>query len=71
MRVAVGSGEVPIDLPAGARLGSALDALFAAHPELENHRRSIRAAIGTEYATGDPVLREGDEISLIPPVQGG
>jgi molybdopterin converting factor small subunit len=28
-------------------------------------------AVGVEYQTQDYLLREGDEVSLFPPVQGG
>ncbi len=31
----------------------------------------VRFAIGTEYATGNPRLRDGDVVSVIPPVGGG
>jgi molybdopterin converting factor small subunit len=28
-------------------------------------------AVGVDYQKGDYVLKEGDEVSLFPPVQGG
>lgn len=71
MRIAAGAASLEIDLPDGARLSGALDLLYATHPELIPHGATARAAIGNEYVAGDPVLHEGDEISLIPPVQGG
>lgn len=33
--------------------------------------RSIRFAVNTDYAAADAVVREGDTVSLIPPVGGG
>lgn len=33
--------------------------------------RSIAIAVNREYAKGEEVLREGDEIALLPPVSGG
>jgi molybdopterin converting factor small subunit len=34
-------------------------------------RKSILAAVGVDYQTGDYKLNHGDEVSLFPPVQGG
>ena len=32
---------------------------------------SVAAAVNQEYARGGDVLREGDEVALLPPVSGG
>ncbi len=71
MRRSAGRSSVGLDLPDGIRLESALDAFYEALPDLAPHRASARTAVGVEYAPPETVLREGDEISLIPPVQGG
>jgi molybdopterin converting factor small subunit len=71
MRIAAGTARVSLELPAEARLGAALGALYELYPALLPHRESARAAIGVNYARGDETLRDGDEISLVPPVQGG
>ena len=33
--------------------------------------KAVRFAIGTDYAAGNPLLRDGDVVSVIPPVGGG
>jgi molybdopterin converting factor small subunit len=33
--------------------------------------RSVRFAVNTDYASPEAVVREGDTVSLIPPVGGG
>ncbi|QNI36068.1 molybdopterin converting factor subunit 1 [Edaphobacter albus] len=33
--------------------------------------QSIAIAVNREYAKGEDVLREGDEVALLPPVSGG
>lgn len=71
VRLAAGTSTVEIDLPEGETLDGALEAFFSRHQDLAPHRSSTRAAIGNEYAAGDRRIRPGDEISLIPPVQGG
>ena len=71
MRRAAGRPSVGMDLPDGADLPAALDLFYAAHPALLAHRATARAAIGVDYAPDDAILKDGDEVSLIPPVQGG
>lgn len=71
MRLAAGTERIEMELPGGARLADALDALYRLHPVLAAHRATARAAVGDEYADADVMLHDGDEISLIPPVQGG
>ena len=40
-------------------------------PKLRGGEKSTLVAVGVEYAAKDQVLREGDEVSVFPPVQGG
>jgi molybdopterin synthase sulfur carrier subunit len=49
---------------------SVLTAVSVAVPQLALDR-SVRFAVGTEYADPDAPVREGDVVSLIPPVGGG
>ncbi len=71
LRVAAGAAEVEIDLPEGASVRDALEALDRAHPEVAARRAGARVAVGNEYAAPDRGLAAGDQVSLIPPVQGG
>jgi MoaD family protein len=40
-------------------------------PKLDAMKRSTLIAVGIDYQTWDYVLKDGDEVSLFPPVQGG
>ena len=40
-------------------------------PKLAAMEKSTLIAVGVEYQKKDYVLKEGDEVSLFPPVQGG
>ena len=71
IRLSAGVSRVEMDFPEGTSLDAALDSFFAAHRDLQPHRSTARAAVGNEYAAGERILRTGDEVSLIPPVQGG
>jgi len=63
-----GSNE---SLPDGATLGVLHDQLTERFPKLVTMKRSTLLAVGVDYQNRDYVLKEGDEVSLFPPVQGG
>ncbi|MBD3162362.1 MAG: molybdopterin synthase sulfur carrier subunit [Candidatus Eisenbacteria bacterium] len=71
IRIAAGRDRIRMTVPAGATVSSAVDRLYAEHPSLERFRTTVRVAVGNEYATPDRILEPDEEISLIPPVQGG
>jgi molybdopterin converting factor subunit 1 len=57
---------------AGTDSGSALNKILAADPAFtESFKNSLLFAVNQEYAAGDEILRDGDELALIPPVSGG
>ena len=60
-----------IQLQEGDSLSVAIDYISTAHPALVPYLSSVRWAINHEFATPQSSLSDGDEIALIPPVQGG
>lgn len=66
-----GCGETTEAISAGATLGALHEQLMARFPKLASMKKSTLLAVGVEYQTQDYVLKEGDEVSLFPPVQGG
>ena len=52
-------------------LADFLKKLFERFPKLAAMERSMLVAVGVDYQPRDYVLKEGDEVSLFPPVQGG
>ncbi len=70
-RQQLGTREVRLELPEGARIADAWAALAATYPVLEPARDSVRFARNGEYAPADEPLRDGDELAVIPPVAGG
>jgi molybdopterin converting factor small subunit len=62
------TGESPTD---GATLGDLHDQLMARFPKLSAMKKSTLLAVGVEYQPRDYVLKDGDVVSLFPPVQGG
>jgi len=58
-------------LAAGAKISDLMAVLYAKFPKLAALANSTLIAVGLEYQGRSYVLREGDEVSLFPPVQGG
>lgn len=65
----LGASAATVELPEGASVAELLDRLstFQPSPPLAG----IAVSVNAEYATTRQVLREGDEVGLLPPVSGG
>jgi molybdopterin converting factor small subunit len=66
-----GQAEVSETVAPGACLEDLLQQIFSRLPNLAPLRKSALTAVGVHYQNGDYILKEGDEVSLFPPVQGG
>jgi len=64
-------GPESVELDSGATIGVLLKKLFAQSPGLAVWNKNLLLAAGTEWVQRDYVIRPGDVISLMPPVQGG
>ena len=66
-----GCKETTQELADGSTLGNLLHKLNACFPKLEPMQKSMLVAVGLDYQSRDYILKEGDVVSLFPPVQGG
>jgi MoaD family protein len=66
-----GAPSFVAELPEGATLGDLVRQLHTRFPRLKEMERSTLAAVGLEYQGPEHRLKDGDEVSLFPPVQGG
>jgi molybdopterin converting factor subunit 1 len=48
-----------------------LKRIVEAHPKLAELKSSIRMSVNRELATESILVRDGDEVALLPPVAGG
>jgi molybdopterin synthase catalytic subunit len=71
LREQAGTDSVDLEVPPGSTVADVHAALLDRFPGLEPDRRVIRPAVNQDYAGWDSLVREGDEIALIPPVSGG
>ena len=60
-----------IDLPEGARVRDVLSYYARKAPRFEAMVPSLAISVNQEYSAADRVLREDDEVGLLPPVSGG
>jgi len=67
----IGVEKLRISLPDNTTVGEALSKLVDTNPGLSAYRPGLATAVNCEYVTNDRVLRDGDELALIPPVSGG
>jgi molybdopterin converting factor subunit 1 len=70
-REIVGEGQLAWTLREGTTVGQLVEAVLAKYPRLLGHEKSMLFAVNHEVVRPDVVLREGDEIALLPPVSGG
>ena len=70
-RERIGRDEEALELPAGARVRDAIEALAARHPAIAALRGRFRVAVNQDFSDDGRELADGDELALIPPVAGG
>ncbi|MEK7684184.1 MAG: MoaD/ThiS family protein [Verrucomicrobiota bacterium] len=66
-----GAAQTTEALPLGSTAADLLKRLHQRFPPLLAMNNSTLVAVGVEYQGRSYVLRDGDEVSLFPPVQGG
>ena len=71
LRDLAGIREQDFDLAEGSTVGELLDQIYAQHPALRAHDKSILIGAGVEFVDRNYRLKSGEEISIMPPVQGG
>jgi molybdopterin converting factor small subunit len=67
----IGIRELDVDLAEGATVRELLDQIYAKQPALRLHDKSILIGAGLEFVDRNHKLKPGEEIAIMPPVQGG
>jgi molybdopterin converting factor subunit 1 len=71
LKEVTGREAVRLELPEGSRVSDLLEHYAASRPELQPYYDVIAVAVNQEYSEAGAVLKDGDEVALIPPVSGG
>ncbi|MCK5413996.1 MAG: MoaD/ThiS family protein [Thermoplasmata archaeon] len=66
-----GVPEETVSVPDGTTVEGLLETLLDLHPELGGLRRDTMVSVNKGVGSGKIVLREGDDVALFPPIQGG
>lgn len=64
-------GLESLTLPEGVSLEKLVEHVFQLHPSLKPFKSTVRFSINRELAGNSTVIRDGDEIGVLPPVAGG
>jgi molybdopterin converting factor subunit 1 len=66
----IAGSQLKMEVADNATVADVRKQLYRRFPEFEK-LASLRIAVNTEYAGMDQVVKENDEVVLIPPVSGG
>ena len=71
LRDLLGIRQLDVDVADGATVRDLLEQIYAQRPSLRPHDKSVLIGAGVEFVDRNYRLSPGDEISIMPPVQGG
>src|SRR5206468_3100949 len=67
----IGKRDVTLELPDGATIAQLRDRLGEEYPIVQPFLTTLVCAVDEEYVPSEHVLREGEDVALIPPISGG
>jgi MoaD family protein len=71
LRDLLGMRQLDVDMAEGATARDLLEQVYAQQPKLRPHDKSILVGAGVDFVDRNYKLKPGDEVSIMPPVQGG
>ena len=70
-REVAGTKEEELVLQAPAKIEEAISQAMSAHPRLSELKETVKFLINGQWATQNAELKDGDRVTLLPPVGGG
>jgi len=70
-RKAVGESELEVELEENATIDNLIEKLIGKYPKLKKLDKYTIASLNHSYAKRNQSLKDGDEVALFPPVEGG
>ena len=67
----VDASAFELSLPKNATVNDLFEHLKKSYPKLRDFEKSILFGIGVEFVDRNHELKNGDTVSIMPPVQGG
>jgi len=71
LRDLAGKAEIDLEVAEGSTAMDLLEIIYSTTPALRDWDKSILVAAGVEFVPRNYPLQAGDQISVMPPVQGG
>ncbi len=71
LRDLIGIRELDVDVAEDATVHDLLEKIYEQQPALRSHDKSILIGAGVEFVDRNYKLKLGEEIAIMPPVQGG
>ena len=71
LRELIGAHTLELELPQGSTVRDLLEQVYVQKPALRGHDKSILVGAGLEFVDRNYKLNPGEEIAIMPPVQGG
>lgn len=71
LRDLIGIRNMDAELSEGATVQHLLNIIYSRHPALRSHDKNILIGAGVEFVERNYALKPGEEIAIMPPVQGG
>ena len=70
-REAVGKKEIEITLKKSLTINELIQKLIDDYPMLNKFIKFAIFSLNQEYARGDEILKDGDNVAIFPPIGGG
>jgi molybdopterin converting factor small subunit len=71
LRDLAGAGQLDVDLPEHSTIGQLLEMIYEEKPALRAYDKSILTGVGVEFVDRNYIVQSGDDVAIMPPVQGG
>ena len=71
LRDKAGVAEMSLKISEGATVAEVIELILRQHPELAPFANRVAYAVNLSRVDRQTVLKDGDEVALLPPVSGG
>ena len=67
----IGKNTIKLDINQGTTIWHVIDDLVEKYPQLEKEKKFILVSHNQRYATLEATIKDGDEITISPPIVSG